>query len=95
MHLRKTWFCGVALLFGLILLGAGIAASQEAPRMTMEQLKDMLGKPDIIIIDVRYGKDWDGSKVKIPGAIREDPKPATKSWAEKYSKDKTIVLYCA
>ncbi len=95
MHWRKAWFCGMALLFGLMLLGAGVAASQEAPRMTMEHLKDMLGKPEVIVIDVRYGKDWDGSKVEIPGAVREDPKQATKSWAEKYSKDKTIVLYCA
>ncbi len=39
--------------------------------------------------------DWDNSKVKIQGAVREDPDKNVKSWAEKYSKDKTIVLYCA
>jgi len=43
---------------------------------------------------VRYKKDWTDSDSKIKGAIREDPE-SIKSWAEKYSKDKTFVLYCA
>ncbi len=54
----------------------------------------MLGKPDVIIIDVRTNYDWDKSKEKIKGAVREE---GTKfnSWMKKYPKDKTIVLYCA
>jgi len=95
MQARRSWLLGVGLLLGLILLAAGIASSQEAPRMTIEQLKEMLGKPDVIVIDVRYGKDWTGSQEKIRGAVREDPQEATPSWAEKYPKDKTLVLYCA
>lgn len=62
--------------------------------MTKEELKAMLGKPDLIIIDVRTGSDWLGSDLKIKGAIREDPEDVG-SWAKKYSKDKTLVLYCA
>jgi rhodanese-related sulfurtransferase len=54
----------------------------------------MLGNPDLTIIDVRYGKDWTGSDMKITGAVREEP-GEVKSWAAKYPKDKPIVLYCA
>lgn len=54
----------------------------------------MLGKPDVVIIDVRTNYDWDNSKVKIPGAVKEEGMKFA-SWMSKYPKDKTIVLYCA
>ncbi len=68
------------------------AFSAEAPRMTKEELKALLGNPELVIIDVRYGRDWTNSDVKIKSAVREDPDDL-KSWANKYSPDKTIVLY--
>jgi hypothetical protein len=68
------------------------AFSAEAPRITTEELKALLGNPDLVIIDVRYGRDWTNSDVKIQGAVREDP-DSLKPWANKYSPDKTIVLY--
>ncbi len=70
------------------------AMSNEVPRMTKEELKAMMDSPDLVIIDVRFGKDWIDSDSKIKGAVREDPK-LFESWANKYPKDKTIVLYCA
>ena len=68
--------------------------SVDAPRMPKDELKAIMGNPDLLIIDVRYGKDWTDSDLKIRGAIREDPK-AFDSWASKYPKDKTLVFYCA
>ena len=88
------------LLIGtlIILLMVGgctmLAKSTDVPRMRKEELKAMLGDPDLVIIDVRYGMDWTGSDLKIRGAVREDPL-AVDSWANKYPKDKTLVLYCA
>ena len=70
------------------------AAAKDVPRMTKEQLKEMMDGPNVVIIDVRIGKDWKASDVKIKGAIRETPKKA-QEWAKKYDKDKTYVLYCA
>ena len=64
------------------------------PMMTKDQLKSMLGNPDLTIIDVRYGLDWTESDVKIQGAVREDP-VNVKSWADQYAKNRLIVLYCA
>ena len=69
------------------------AMSESVPRMTKEELKAMMDNPDVVIIDVRYGKDWTGSDIKIKGAIRENYDDV-KSWADKYGKDKTLVLYC-
>jgi rhodanese-related sulfurtransferase len=82
----------------LIMLGlslfTGNDASAQAPRMTKEELKALLGNQDVIIIDVRQPGQWDDSSIKIWGANREDPGETTESWAMKYQKDKTIVLYC-
>lgn len=71
----------------------GPSLSEEAPRITKEELKAILGHPDLVIIDVRYGKDWTQSEVKIKGAVREDPEDL-KSWVHKYHPDQTIVFYC-
>jgi len=86
------------LIASLIFLTVGInlaSAGEEVARMTKEELKEMLGKPDVIIIDVRANLDWQESDQKILGAVREEPDKGAKSWAEKYPKDKAIVLYCA
>ncbi len=69
-------------------------SKDDVPRKTKEELKAMMDNPDVVIIDVRYGEDWTGSDTKIKGAVRENPIDV-KSWADKYGKDKTLVLYCA
>ena len=66
----------------------------KVPRMTIDELKSRLDDPSLVIIDVRAAGDWNGSSMKIKGAIREVYADA-ETWAPKYDKDKTIVLYCA
>lgn len=70
------------------------ARAEEAPRITKEDLRAMLGDPDLVILDVRLGTDWEAGKRKITGAIRQNPSEF-ESWANQYSRDKTLVLYCA
>ena len=62
--------------------------------MDKDQLKSMLGSENLVILDVRAGRDWSSSEFKIKGAKRADPGEVD-SWAKEYAKDKTIVLYCA
>ena len=85
------------LLLLLVFLLAGItavaASATDIPRITAEELKAMLGDPDLVIIDVRVERDWMASTLKIPGAVWEDFFEV-ETWAGKYPKDKTIVLYC-
>jgi rhodanese-related sulfurtransferase len=82
------------ILLALITFTFGFARADDTHTMTKEQLFPLLGKSDVIIIDVRSKYDWDESKVKIKGAIRQDGLKFG-SWMKKYPKDKTIVLYCA
>jgi rhodanese-related sulfurtransferase len=86
----------IATLIILFMVGGctTLAKSTDPPGMTKEELKAMLGDPNLIIVDVRYGMDWTDSDLKIMGAVREDLR-AIDSWRNKYPKDKTLVFYCA
>ncbi len=83
-------------VLSLIITGVFVlnALAGEVPKMDKDELKGLLRNSDVIIIGVRLGKDCSASEFKIKGATRED-KTEFSSWAEKYPKDKTIVLYCA
>jgi rhodanese-related sulfurtransferase len=82
------------VLLVMIALAYGVARADDARMMTKEQLLPLLGKPDVIIVDVRTNYDWDNSKVKIKGAVHEEGMKFG-AWMKKYPKNKTIVLYCA
>jgi hypothetical protein len=64
----------------------------DVPRITKEELMEKLKNPEVIILDVRPEQQWKGTKLKIVGAIHEDPMEI-ESWAVNFPKDKTIVLY--
>jgi hypothetical protein len=87
------WTVAVALAMAGVYIATAMAMG-EVPRMTKEELKGQLSNPDVVIIDVRSGKDWKASEIKIKGAVREDP-TESESWIDKYPKDKTLILYCA
>lgn len=84
----------ILILFVVCILSAGTAAfAAEVPRMDKDELKAMLGKENLVILDVRQGRDWSTSEYKIQDAIRVDN--GDLSVVEKYPKDSTLVLYCA
>jgi 3-mercaptopyruvate sulfurtransferase SseA len=85
---------GMALALGLSMacVPAQTATSKDVPKITKEQLRSMLDNPDVIILDVRPEEQWKASELKIRGAVHEDP-DTVESWADKYQKDKTLILY--
>jgi rhodanese-related sulfurtransferase len=62
--------------------------------ISKEELKADLGSDNVIILDVRAGRDWSTSEFKIPGAIRASGSDFG-TWSDSYDKGKKIVLYCA
>jgi predicted sulfurtransferase len=85
------------LLLALVLVMTGMSVTQagtDVPLMTTDELKAMLDDPDLLILDVRRGKDWKSSEFKIKGATYAKPE-AYDEWANAYPKTKKIVLYCA
>lgn len=83
-----------ALFLFLVLLMPISAVASDLQIINKDELRNLLGSQNLIVLDVRTGSDWTSSGFKIKGAVREDPKKVS-SWAGNYSKDKTYVLYCA
>ena len=93
--MRKTKLWAMVMVVGLMLAFSWACSSAaEAPRVDKETVKGWLADPQVVILDVRAGNDWQDSKTKIKGAVRQDPKEV-QTWAASLPKDKKIVLYCA
>ncbi len=89
---KLPWvFLGVLLLF--LVLPAGVYAD-DVPRISQEQLKELIGNTENVILDARLRKEWKKSDAKIPGAVRVDPHDVS-SWAVNYTKNQRIVVYCS
>jgi rhodanese-related sulfurtransferase len=87
------------VLWGLLLIGLpgyfqAWSAEDRTPRVTKEELRAMMERPETVIIDVRTGLAWKMSNQKIKGAVREDPEDP-RPWVGKYSKDRLFIFYCA
>ena len=67
---------------------------QGVAKVSVGELKEVLGKPDITILDVRDAPDWDRSNTMIPNAIRQSPDDIN-SWVDKYDKEQKLIVYCA
>ena len=91
--MQRAGFLFLAFALAVTVVGAAAtgAVAKDTPRISPEVLKALLDNPEVTVIDVRRGKDYDGSSSKIRGAVRESEKDI--SWAGKYPKDRFLVLY--
>jgi hypothetical protein len=76
---------------GIMRPGPGMAGD-DVPRMTKEEAKALLGKPNVIFIDARTDSAWKGSDRRITGAVRVD-RFDIESQAGNYEKDTTFIVY--
>jgi hypothetical protein len=95
--MRNLRVFGICLSLALIFLLVDQTLSQpvpyeDIPRMTKEEFKPLLGKPGVVVLDVRLEKQWESSDTKIPGAshLKEED---VESWAKTQDRSKTYVLY--
>ncbi len=98
---NKDFLLMVILIGGLSFLAGttsevrAMGKGVETPLITKERLLSMMEKPDVVIVDVREGESWKGSKEKIRGAGREDPEKDIQGWVDRYPREKTLVFYCS
>jgi len=90
---RPAWLLAVSLVLASFIAQAAIA-QDNVNRMTKEELKARLDDSSLVIVDARSGRDWNASDRKIKGAVRVEPRNAN-TLPETYSKDQTLVFYCA
>ena len=73
---------------------AVFSATDNVPRITVQELKAKMDKgEDLIVIDARTGNDYEGSKIKIKGAVRISIVKIEER-SRDLPKDKEIVIYC-
>jgi rhodanese-related sulfurtransferase len=77
------------------------AANAAVPKVTPAQAKEMMAKGNVLVVDVRDGTEV-AQTGKVAGAVhvsrgllefRADPESPAHD--KNFSKDKTIILYCA
>jgi hypothetical protein len=90
---RPLAFLG-ALLSMAILWSASPADAAEDLRISKEELRRKIDSPEMIIVDVRTDPDWKASEMKIKRAVYV-PLSQVGKLALTYSRDMTIVFYCA
>jgi 3-mercaptopyruvate sulfurtransferase SseA len=66
---------------------------EQVPRLSKEAVREMLGKPDVVIVDIRYIKQYEESDKKIPGAVFVQPESFDDFVKKHPKKDATYVLY--
>jgi predicted sulfurtransferase len=104
--MRRVIISICALLVAMTVIGASIvigsskdeAANKEqipfpqVPRISKEEVRDLLAQPDVVLLDVRPEEEWRSGDFKLPGAVHENPLEFA-SWASKYSKEMTLIIY--
>ena len=86
----------LAALLSLVALAGWSAppsSVEQVPRLTTEQVRGMLGKPDVVVVDIRYIKQYEQSDKKIPGAVFVQPEHFDEFVKNHPKKDATYVLY--
>ena len=77
------------------------AANQEVPRLQPDEVRKLMGQPDLLIVDVRDAPEVQASG-KLKGAVhvsrgmlefRADPDSPAHDKA--FQRDKTVLVYCA
>jgi len=81
------------LLIALAAYSAMPTTVEQVPRLTKEAVKEMLGKPDVVMVDVRYIRQYEQSDKKLPGAVFVQPENFDEFVKNYPQKDKTYILY--
>lgn len=96
MNLNKILLYAAFFMQILLILGQApwlnASDTTSVPRISADQVNQLLGKPDTVIIDVRKPRNWWRTSKKILTAVREDPSKVDR-WAQKYAKDQTLIFY--
>jgi rhodanese-related sulfurtransferase len=61
--------------------------------ITPKDLKPLIEEKSATVLDVRRKSDYEGDKVRLPGAAWRDPEKIS-DWSRSLPKDKDIVIYC-
>ena len=99
LEMRMNIAVGAIVPLLLMALGTTLHAAQisptNPPRITVEEVKEMLDQgEEILLIDVRARGQWASSGHKAQGAIRVENTGDLQKLVKTYPPDTPIVTYC-
>ena len=83
----------IVFLLTITFLMSGQVFAASVAKMDKNELKALLGSDNLVVLDVRVGRDWNSSEFKIKDAVRMAPSDIDQ--VNKYKKNTKLVLYCA
>jgi len=96
MVMRQYLLPATILMLFLLIFGypplLNASDTKSVSKISVAHVKQLLDKPDTVIIDVRKPRNWWRTSKKILSAVREDPSRVDQ-WARKYTKDQTLIFY--
>jgi len=92
--LLKGPFFLLFVVLNQLIVPVVFSATDDIPRITVEELKVKMDKgEDVVILDVRAGREYTESKIRIKGAIRI-PIVQLEARSNELPRDKEIIAYC-
>ena len=61
--------------------------------ITPHDLKTLIEKESVTVLDVRRKNDYDADTLRLPGAVWKNPEELA-AWSATLPKDRDVVLYC-
>ena len=76
------------------------AAKAQVPTISVEEAKKLLGRPDVVFLDVRDGTEVASGKIKGAlhvqrGLLEGKVDPASPGYVKEITPEKTLITYCA
>jgi hypothetical protein len=92
---KGLFFSLFFVAMNLLIAPVVFSATDNVPRITVQELKAKMDRgEDIVILDVRLGSEYEGSKIKIKGAIRIPVFQLEDNRYKELPRDKDIIAYC-
>jgi len=92
--LKGLLFSLLVVALNQLMVPVGFSATDNVPVITVQELKAKMDKgDDLVVVDVRTGNDYEGSKIKMKGAVRISIVKIEERYRD-LPMDKEIVTYC-
>ncbi len=92
--LLKVPFFLLVVVLNQLIVPVVFSATDDVPRITVQELKVKMDKgEDVVILDVRAGREYADSKIRIKGATRI-PIVQLEARSNELPREKEIITYC-
>lgn len=68
--------------------------AQDVPRLALQEVRDKLCRPGLVVLDARQAEEWEAAERRIFRSLRLDPAGDFDSMVGYWDRSKSYVVYC-